>query len=90
MIVFESTIVELQKVTNQEFLDAIFGHLRPNERIWVTAFEDKPSESTKWTGWPIEETSFVKDYKRTITTSDSSPSERLMAALPSTSISCQD
>ncbi len=62
MIVFESTIVELQKVTNQEFLDAIFGHLKPNERIWITAFEDKPSEGSAWAGWPIEGTNAVKNY----------------------------
>lgn len=63
MLAFESTIETLQRVTNEEFLNSIFGNLKPNEHIWLAAFDERPDpNATSWYGWAINNTSAAKDY----------------------------
>lgn len=43
----------LDQITNAEFLDAVFGNLKPDERLWICWFKGKPNEAgpTAWAGW---------------------------------------
>jgi hypothetical protein len=62
MLAFESINESLQRVTNQEFLDSIFGNLRANEHIWLAAFDERPDPKARWGGWAINNTSAAKDF----------------------------
>jgi len=51
------------EITNAEFLDAIFGYLKPEERLWVAWFKTPPGMATEldWAGTPTSNTSRVFD-----------------------------
>lgn len=57
-------ITTLDQITNAEFLDAVFGHLKPEERLWICWFKCKPSEakSSNWNGWAVPSSDDVKPW----------------------------
>ena len=54
---------DLMTITNSEFLDAIFGTVKPDERIWVAWFKTPPNKATEmdWAGTPAAKTDNIVD-----------------------------
>ena len=55
------------KISNAQFLAAIFPQLGPDESLWVCTFTDPPSSTTNWSGYAVSATSQAPSRPRSNT-----------------------
>lgn len=55
------------KISNAQFLAAIFPQLGPDESLWVCTFTDPPSSTTNWAGYAVSSTAKAPSKPRSNT-----------------------